>query len=485
MPPNRQTLIDALDSRDPRFDGVFFVGVHSTGIYCRPVCPARQARRDRISFFSTPAEAERDGYRACFRCRPELAPGNAAVDAVGNLVRRAVERIEQGYLNDGDVDALGAELGVTGRHLRRAMEHELGVSPVQLAQTCRLALAKRLLQDTALPIAEIAFSSGFQSVRRFNALFAERFGKNPSDVRRAHGADEAPRALSLRLDFRPPFDWDGLLAFLAARAIPGVERVDGGEYRRVVSLAGKVGTVRVRKDAARDALWADVSLSLSTVLMHVVAKLRRLFDLDARPELISSVLSRDRTLEPLVRARPGLRLPGCVDAFEMTVRAILGQQVTVRGATTLAGRFAERFGGVLAEPVDGLTRRFPHAEDVARVSVAEIAAIGLPGKRAECLRALAAAFAAGELPALDRAADPERLVRELVELPGIGPWTAQYVLMRGAHHPDAFPAGDLGLQKALGGANAKDAAARASAWSPWRSYAVMHLWASLSEGVSK
>jgi AraC family transcriptional regulator, regulatory protein of adaptative response / DNA-3-methyladenine glycosylase II len=486
---NADGFYRALASRDPRFDGIFYVGVSTTGIYCRPICSARTPGRDRCTFFASPAAAEKAGFRACFRCRPELAPGRSHQDALPRLVSNAVDRIEQGFLNEHDVDRLASELGVTGRHLRRAMARQIGVTPVELAQSRRLALAKRLLQDTRLGLAEVAFASGFQSVRRFNALFRARFDRSPSDLRRQHGtAEPAPRTLSLRLDYRPPLELPALLAFLRDRAIPGVERVAEGSYRRVVEIDGQTGTVAVGPDPQRPALWVNVSLSLLGVfppqagrpawgprLMKLAARLRHLFDLDAQPHAIAEVLLRDPRLAPLVRRRPGLRVPGSLDPFETTVRAVLGQQVSVRAATTLAGRLAARFG----RPIQGedplLTHRFPTAAELARAPVEAIAAIGLPRARAQSVQAVAAAFAAGGLD-LD---DPEALTAQLVALPGIGPWTASYVAMRAARQPDAFPASDLGIRRALGNIGAREAEARSQRWRPFRSYAVLHLWTSL------
>jgi AraC family transcriptional regulator of adaptative response / DNA-3-methyladenine glycosylase II len=462
----------ALLTRDRRFDGLFFVGVSTTGIYCRPICPARTPGRTRCTFYPTAANAEAAGFRACFRCRPELAPGNAEVDAVDALVATVARRITEGALNDASVDDLAAQLGVSARHLRRATEARLGVSPVELAQTRRLALAKQLLQDTALPLTEIAFAAGFGSVRRFNAAFIERMGKAPSVLRRTHVA-EPLSGLTLRLDYRPPYAWREILAFFRMRAVPGVEIVDADSYRRVTRIGALVGTITVRQAPARDSLLLGVSASLIPALMPLVAHVRRMFDLDARPDVIARVLGADATLAPLVRARPGLRLPGAIDPFEASVRALLGQQVSVAAATTLAGRFAAAFG----TPHDGgdLTRVFPTAAQVAAVTPDAIAKIGLPGARAAALHGFARALASG---ALVLGGELDAFVAAAVALPGIGPWTANYLAMRALHLPDAFPAADLGIKKALD-ATPREAEARAQAWRPFRSYAVMQLWTSL------
>ncbi|HEX4452030.1 MAG TPA: AlkA N-terminal domain-containing protein, partial [Kofleriaceae bacterium] len=296
----------AIVARDRRFDGVFYVGVSTTGIYCRPICPVRTPGRTRCTFYATAANAERAGYRACFRCRPELAPGHAVIDAVDTLVASATRRIAEGALNDESIDDLARELGVTGRHLRRAIESRLGVSPVELAQTRRLALAKQLLQDTQLPITEIAFAAGFRSVRRFNASFAQRMRSAPTSVRRHAGGDAQYDRVALRLDYRPPYDWARMLGFLAPRAVPGVERLANESYNRVVYLGGATGELTVRHAKARDALELEVTPSLLPVLMPLVARVRRMFDLDARPDLIDAALRRDRSLAPLVEKRPGL-----------------------------------------------------------------------------------------------------------------------------------------------------------------------------------
>jgi len=465
----------ALTARDPRFDGVFFVGVRTTGIYCRPICPARTPGRTRCEFFATPALAEHAGFRACFRCRPELAPGNAPVDALDSLVTAATQRIAEGALNEASLDDLAAELSVSSRHLRRALEQKLGVSPVELAQSRRLALAKQLLQDTALSLTEIAFAAGFGSVRRFNAVFAKRMGSPPSELRRKHVEATSAQALSLRLDYRAPYDWEHLLAFLRARAIPGVECVDRATYQRIVHLGGHVGEISVTPASQRDALVLELSPSLLPVLMPLVARVRRMFDLDARPDLIGDVLRRDRTLAPLVAKRPGLRVPGAIDPFEASVRALLGQQVSVAAATTLAGRFAAQLGAPHAAGY-----RFPTAREVADAGVARIARIGLPKARAAAIDHFARVVATQQIR-LDAACELDRFVEQLVELPGIGPWTAHYLAMRALHVPDAFPAADLGVQKALGRSGARAAEQRAEAWRPYRAYAVMHLWTSLGE----
>jgi len=464
----------AVCAKDSRFDGLFFVGVETTGVYCRPVCPARTPRRDRCSFFRLPAEAERAGFRACFRCRPELAPGGAPIDRVPHLVRQAVARIESGYLDESSVDDLAGELGVSGRQLRRAMETELGLSPVDLAQSRRLRLAKQLLADTSLPIVDIAFASGFSSVRRFNSVVRERLGRAPTALRR-RAREGTPDHVDLRLDYRPPLDFSGMLRFLAQRAVSGVEQVVDGEYRRSVTLERARGWIAVRPDPQHPRLHARISSSLVPELVDVVARIRRLFDLDAQPQPIDALLRRDRRLAGLVRRHPGLRPPGAFDAFEIAVRALLGQQVSVRAATTLARRIVEHFGARVEAP-SGVDRGFPRATDLAPRAPADVARIGLPSQRARAIVELSRAVATGRVKLAS-----EEAVSQLRAIPGIGDWTSEYVAMRALGAPDAFPAGDAALRRALGVNTRAEALRLAEPWRPFRAYAAMRLWASLTE----
>lgn len=465
----------ALRARDSRFDGLFFVAVKTTGVYCRPICPARLPKQERCLFFQLPAEAEHAGFRACFRCRPELAPGRAPIDRVPNLVQRAVARIDTGYLNEASVDDLASELGVSGRQLRRAMDAELGLSPVEMAQTQRLRVAKQLLADTNLPVLEVAYASGFSSLRRFNASLLERFGRPPSALRRKAGV--GPRdSLDLRLDFRPPLDFSTMLGFLAERSLEGVEEVADDAYRRTVQIGEHAGWIAVSKDPKRSALVLRMSSSLTPKLMQVVVRVRRVFDLDAQPEVIDAHLGRDRRLARLVQRHRGLRPPGAFDGFEIAVRAILGQQVSVKAATTLATRLVERFGGKVEAPW-GLSRTFPSSEKLANVGTKSIARIGLPTTRAKSIHELARRVSRNEL-----SLDSESLLHDLPKIPGIGEWTAAYVAMRALGAPDAFVAGDIALWRALGVDSRNRAIARAERWRPWRAYAVIQLWTSLIEG---
>jgi AraC family transcriptional regulator of adaptative response / DNA-3-methyladenine glycosylase II len=468
------TCFDALSSRDPSFDGRFFVGVRTTGVYCRPVCPARTPGRDRCEFFARAVEAEREGYRACFRCRPELAPGAGVVDATPRLVAGAVTRIDEGYLNAASVEDLAASLGVTARHLGRTVATELGVSIVDLARSRRMALATQLLQDSGLPVADVAAAAGFTSVRHFNAHFRARFGRPPSALRRASVATAAG-LLVLRLDYRPPLDWDAMVEFLAGRCTAGVEQIEGGAYRRTVRLGTRIGWVSVTRDPLRHALRVEGAVSLASGILPLLARLRALFDLDAHPGAVAAALRRDPVLAPSVRRNPGLRVNGAFDGFESAVRVVLGQQVSVKAATTVAGRVAEALGDRVETPFPGLDRLPPTPEAIVAAGEDRLARIGMPGARARTLIALANAVLSGSL-SLTRGADPEQVRDRMLALPGVGPWTANLVAMRALGAPDAFPAGDLGVLRALGTKSAQDAEARAEAWRPWRAYAAMHLW---------
>jgi AraC family transcriptional regulator of adaptative response / DNA-3-methyladenine glycosylase II len=469
----------ALIARDVRFDGVFFVGVKTTGIYCRPVCTAKAPGRDRCWFFASAALAEQAGFRPCLRCRPERAPGHAPVDSVRSIALAAAARIEAGALSDGgSLEELAAGLGLSSRQLRRSVRKELGVSPVELAQTNRLLLAKRLIAETQLPMVQVAFAAGFESVRRFNALFRSHYRLTPSTLRRSSSKAVASDCLRLVLAYRPPLGWDAMLRFLAARAIPGVECVTGVTYHRTVGVGEHRGWLGVSPIANRNLLAVDLATALASALPSILIRLRNLFDLDARPDVIAGHLALDPLLAPWVEHQPGLRVPGAFDSFELCMRAILGQQVSVCGASTLAGRVAQRSGEAIETPLACLHRIAPTAETLSAARSTTLVGLGLPSARAESLRHLARVVARREID-LEPGVDPVATVGRLVELPGIGPWTAEYIAMRALRWPDAFPVGDLGLVKAsrLKSANALEKAAER--WRPWRAYAAMHLWESL------
>jgi AraC family transcriptional regulator of adaptative response / DNA-3-methyladenine glycosylase II len=463
----------AVRARDRRFDGRFFVGITSTHIYCRPVCTARPANRKNMRFYSHAAAAEGAGFRPCLRCRPERAPGMAPVDAVGRLVGAAMAGIEEHALSSARVGDLAASLGISDRHLRRVTEAELGVSPIELAQTQRLLLAKRLLRETSLTQTDIAFASGFGSVRRFNALFKSRYGLSPRTMR-GKGIDAD--TLSVQLEFRPPLAWSHLLAYLRLRGIPGVEMTDATHYRRTVSIGEAKGWIAVSMHDDR-ALNLELSPSLTAVIGAVIGRVKHLFDLGAAPDSVSMVLQQDEILAPTVRRLPGLRVAGAFDGFELGVRTVLGQQVSIKGASTIAGRWAQAFGELITTPFPELNRLSPTAERMAGVSAEEIIALGMVGARARCLVGLAQAVAERRI-VLAFAANVEEQIEHLMRLPGIGHWTANYIAMRALHWPDAFPTGDLVLMRAAQSTQ-KQLQQRSEAWRPWRAYAAHYLWQSL------
>ncbi|MBK7659366.1 MAG: DNA-3-methyladenine glycosylase 2 [Betaproteobacteria bacterium] len=471
----------ALKSHDARFDGRFFVGVGTTRVYCRPVCTARTPLRRNCSFFPSAAAAENEGFRPCLRCRPELAPGYATVDANRRLARAAANRIEDGRLEDASLEDLATKLGVTDRHLRRVFKEEFGVSPVEYAQTQRLLLAKRLLTDTHLPVLEVAMASGFASLRRFNDLFKSRYRMTPMALRaKAPSSRDADR-LVFDLAYRPPYDWVAMLAFLEGRAVKGVETVDAKRYRRTVRITGAKpvqGWIEVAPSPRKSALRIMASTSLAGALPLLLARVKSLFDLACRPDEIAAALG------PLAKAHPGLRLPGAMDGFEIAVRAILGQQVTVKAATTIAGRFAAAFGEAVETPHAGLERLFPTPQAIAGNTPSDIAAQGIIATRARAIHALASAMAEGRLQ-LEPDANVDETIEALQAVPGIGPWTAHYIAMRALAWPDAFPHPDVAVLKAMDETNGRRALAAAEAWRPFRAYAVLHLWKSLETTRNK
>jgi AraC family transcriptional regulator of adaptative response / DNA-3-methyladenine glycosylase II len=471
-----QTCYRALVARDVRFDGLFFVGVTTTGIYCRPICTARSPGRGRCRFFPNAALAEREGFRPCLRCRPELAPGHAPIDAVANMARQAATRIEAGALHDGaGIEQLAEALGISSRQLRRAVRQEFGVSPVQLAQTNRLLLAKQLLVESNLPMIDVALASGFASVRRFNALFRQHYGLVPSRVRSSRRAAAGGDHLKLTLMYRPPFAWPEMLQFLAGRATWGVESIEGDSYLRTIAVGDSRGWLRVEPLRGKHALSVELSTSLMGALPAVLARLRHMFDLVARPDVIGSHLASDPRLAELVERAPGLRVPGAFSGFELAVRAILGQQVSVTAATTFAGRLAEKFGDPIETPLPNLHRLTPSPARLAAASLSEMTRLGILKSRAQCIRDLAQAVSAGTIH-LEPGVNPEADIKSLLAIRGIGDWTASYIAMRALRWPDAFPAGDLGLIRSSGSSSPAALREMAEAWRPWRAYAAMHFW---------
>lgn len=459
----------ALLSRDRRFDGRLFVGVKTTGIYCRPICRVRAPKASSCQYYETAVAAEAAGFRPCLRCRPELAPGVSLVDSPNALATAAARMLDAGAGQHGLAE-IAQRSGVGERHLRRVFQAHFGVTPIAYAQTHRLLLAKRLLTETDLALAEIALLAGFGSLRRFNALFRSRYRLTPGDLRRQRVSAQPASMLTLGLDYRPPFDWESLLAFFAARAMPHVEQVEPGVYRRCVrGLAVGVGWIEIRHDPARSRVQLAISDSLRADLVPLLAAVRRQFDLDCDPHRVCEALG------PLAAARPGLRLPGSIDGFEQAVRAILGQQVSVAAATTLAGRLVLRHGTPVATPFAALTHLFPTAVELSQRVEAELIELGILATRARSILALARAVALGELR-LDADAPVAKTQAQLVELPGIGEWTAQYIALRCLSWPDAFPHTDLIIARAFPGLTPRQVLAAAEVWRPWRGYATLHLW---------
>ena len=476
--PDPRVCEQARLSRDPRFDGLFFTAVTSTRIYCRPVCPAPTPKPRNVTYYASAAAAEAAGFRPCLRCRPELSPDDGAWRRGDDAMARALKLIDGGLLAEQPLSALAERVHLGERQLRRLFVERLGAPPSGVHATRRLLFAKQLLTETALPITEIALAAGFGSLRRFNTVFREAYRMAPRDLRRNAEHRAQGDVLSLRLGYRPPYDFASMLDFLRGRALPGVEVVDAHGYTRVVGDAGKPGWIRVSAwPGGEHALKLDVHGAAPLQLLDIVNRLRRMFDLDADPRAICDVLSASPRLKPLLRARPGLRLPSGWDGFEIAVRAVIGQQVSVAAARTLATRLSQRFGTGLPEGfATGLDHLFPTPEALAD---ADLQAIGLTRARAETVRNLSRALLDGEV---DFRAERtlEDFTARWVALPGIGPWTAHYIAMRALGHPDAFPADDLVLQRALPNdgtrLSAKALTAHAEAWRPWRAYSVIHLW---------
>jgi AraC family transcriptional regulator of adaptative response / DNA-3-methyladenine glycosylase II len=481
MDLNHDACYRAVCLRDARFDGRFFTAVKTTGIYCRPVCPARTPRSENVIFFPSAAAAQEAGFRPCLRCRPETAPDLGAWRGTSNTVSRALALIELGALNDARVDDLAERLGVGERQLRRLFRQHLGASPVAVAQTRRILLAKQLIHETRLPMAEIAFAAGFGSVRRFNEAFMQLFGRAPGALRRAGGPEVSagPKGqIDLLLRYHPPYDWDAMLEFLRRRAIAGVEVVTREHYARSVQLDGVQGTVTVQP-ADGNALRVSVRFPKLSALPVIIARLRRVFDLAADPLAIAAHLAKDSALAPLVKAKPGLRVPGAWDGFELAIRAVLGQQITVSAAAQLAARLVKLYGDPLTEPDGDLTHAFPRAEILAK---ADLRDLGMPRSRAAALSAVAAA-AVRDKRFFDANSELDDAIRRLRSIRGVGEWTAQYIALRQLREPDAFPAADVALMRAISRCEGREHSPselleRAKNWQPWRAYAAQHLWAS-------
>jgi AraC family transcriptional regulator of adaptative response / DNA-3-methyladenine glycosylase II len=473
MDLERSIYSKARRTRDPRFDGRFFIAVLSTGVYCRSICPAPTAKERNVRYFPTAAAAAEAGFRPCLRCRPECSPGTPGWMGTSTTVARALRLIGESPLADTTVEALANRLGIDSRHLRRLFLKHLGAAPKAVMQTRRLHFAKKLIDETTLPMSEIAVSAGFGSIRHFNSTIRQTYRRTPTQLRRiaCNRATEPANEYLFRLRFRPPFQWTALLDFLRPRATPGVELVTRDSYGRTFSLGGLSGSVEVSLDDKSEALAVRIRFPDPRHLFLVIERIRGMFDLNADPAEIATQLSVDELLAPRIAAEPGLRVPGSWDGFELSVRAILGQQVTVGGATTLCGRLVQSFGAPLAAG-PGLTHLFPSPEVLGD---ADLSTLGIPRARTETIRALARAVSGGHLT-FNGVLDVNAFLARFREIPGIGDWTAQYVAMRALGEPDAFPSGDLGLLRATSLESSRELAERAEAWRPWRAYAAMYLW---------
>lgn len=468
----------AMLAKDARFDGRFFVCVTTTGIYCRPVCPARVPKRAHCRFVATAAAAEEAGYRSCLRCRPETAPGTPAWAGTAATVSRALRLIEEGALDEGSIGALAARLGLGERQLRRLFIEHTGAGPQAVAANRRLLTAKQLITDTALPLCDIAFAAGYRSLRRFNDAILKAYGMAPTELRRA-SETQAGSTIRIRLGYRPPFDFEQVLTYLSFRAIPGVETTERMRYARSFEIEGARGIVNIEPAPRGHALDARVRFFEAgpkvLPIRTIAARLRRLFDLDAEPGAIAAALGADPLIGPRLARAPGLRVPGSLDGFELAIRAVLGQQISVKGATTIAARIVAKFGAACPANDEGLTHYFPPARVLAK---ADLAGLGLTGGRIKTLTSLARAAASGKVHFTPRESLDASL-SSLTALPGIGDWTAHYVALRAIGEPDAFPASDLGLRKAAGNGTAisvKELEAMSEAWRPWRGYAALALW---------
>ncbi|MES3009051.1 MAG: AlkA N-terminal domain-containing protein [Pseudomonadota bacterium] len=479
---NSDDFEQARQARDPHFDGRVFIGVVTTGIYCRPVCPVRLPRKENIRLYSTAAAAAEAGFRPCLRCRPESSPGTPAWMGSSHTVSRALQLIARGALDEGSVDELAARLGIGPRQLTRLFDQHLGVAPAAVATTQRLHFAKKLIDETRMPMSEVCFAAGFSSVRRFNAVIQQIYGRTPISLRRQEKnmdavAHDTARGIQIRLSYRPPFDWRTMLDFLATRAIPGVEHVTSDTYSRTIMLNGEAGELSVQFSAESHTLLLTINIGQTRALQQIVERVRVMFDLKAVSSDIESFLGADPHLGPIIAAHPGIRVPVAWDGFEVAVRAIIGQQVSVKGATTLVSRLAQAYGApYVGQGNPALTRIFPTPTTLVDVS---LSGLGITTRRIAAIRELAGAVCAGELR-FDGSMDTPAFTERILRIPGIGPWTAQYIALRALNDPDAFPHADLILLRAaaLPGETLTPAQLllRSEQWRPWRAYVVMLLW---------
>lgn len=469
----------ALAARDLRFDGVFFVGVTSTGIYCRPICPAKTPLQKNCRFFASAEAAEKEAFRPCLRCRPELAPGKAPIDRTQRIAHLIAHRIAEGVADDGaSMEDIASQFRLSSRQLRRILQKELGVSPIELLQTRRLLLAKQLLTETRLPITKIAFASGFSSLRRFNDAFIRQYRMPPSRLRKRSFDYQAKfntaETSTLQLTYRPPYDWDGVLALLAACALKGVELVTSDGYARTVHIGKHKGWIKVDHLSKKHALVVEFTHSLTPVLPTLLGRVRNLFDLSARPDIIAAHLMKDDVLKKRVSKNPGLRVPGAFDGFEVIMQTILAQKVTTKTATTMASRFVKAFGQPIETPFPELSRLAPSFECIATKTVDEITGLGITSMRAKSIIALAQASLSEELR-LEVGANPETTIKKLAAFPGLSLGDAHFIAMRTLHWPDAFPKEYHLIRNNLGGVTTTQAEEMSQAWRPWRSYAALYL----------
>lgn len=486
MTDNHSALYAAFKTKDARFDGRFFVGISSTGIYCRPTCRAKLAKEKNCTFFTSAAEAEQAGYRPCLLCRPELAPGDSMTNGSSALARKMARLMEESCGNGQSLEECSAKLGYTDRHMRRIFMEEYHVSPIRYAQTCRLLLAKNLLTDTDLSVVEVAMAAGFGSLRRMNDLFQKQYKLSPTSLRKQAAQGKfCTGKITVSLGYRPPYQWDTMLRFLKARAIEGVELVKDGQYARTVCFKNREGNtfrgwVQVSHFPQKAMLTVTLNETLVPVISQVLACVRRLFDLYCDPDAVYETLQTMNDLRPGLCIH-GTRIPGCFNPFETAVRAILGQQISVKAASTLAGRIARTLGTPIRTPMEGLTYTFPSAEDILGVGhdiQERLGGLGIISARSRSIQELAEALAQGGIN-LDQSADVEQETKKLQTIHGIGSWTAQYIAMRTMGWTDAFLETDAGIRKALQGFSPRELLELAEHWRPWRSYATVNLWNTL------
>lgn len=477
----------AIENNDETFDGHFVTAVLTTGIYCRPVCRARTPKRENVRFFATAAAAAEAGFRPCLRCRPELAPEvrdrHHSVAGLSPLMARALRMISEGALDQQNVDELANRLHMSTRHLRRSFLDEFGAPPVALAQTRRLLFAKKLLDETSMTMTSVAFSAGYSSIRRFNEAIRQTYGRTPSELRngrKKRKKQDKDSHIQLKLYYCLPYNWDQMFGFLRKRALPEVETVGAGRFKRLAKFDGQVGTIEVEPVPGERYCLLRVSNNLSPYLLSITERAKRIFDLRATPEIIAKDLSKDEQISALIKKFPGLRIPGAYSGFELAVRAILGQQISVKAATTFCQRLIERYGEpVLVQEEPLLTRLFPAPKQLVSANLTEI---GLTAQRARTIQTFAAAYASGDV-SFDTALSLDNAVDQLTNLPGIGPWTANYIALRALGETDAFPASDLILRRAASSdptepLSQRELLEKAEAWRPWRGYAAILLWTS-------